>query len=178
MKSRPLFRHQPFGEARPYPRNRVLLHWISAVVIIWATFSGFGVALLPEHDAVRAWVENLNPQLTTVFIPFFLWRLWLYLKAGPEEAQSIRQKIARLAHLVLYLLIFGVLLTGVLMMRHPVTLFSLLPLPQLVYSVDALAELHTVHHILCAALGALVAGHVLAVLQHQLAGHSVLYRMK
>jgi cytochrome b561 len=156
----------------------VLLHWISAVVIIWATFSGFGVALLPEHDAVRAWVENLNPQLTTVFIPFFLWRLWLYLKAGPEEAQSTRQKIARLAHLALYLLIFGVLLTGVLMMSHPVTLFSLLPLPQLVYSVDALAELHTVHHILCAALGVAVAGHVLAVLQHQLAGHSVLYRMK
>ena len=178
MKSRPLFRRQPFGEAGPYPRARVLLHWVSAVIILWATFSGFGVALLPEGSPVRAWVENLNPQLTTLFIPLFLWRLWLYLKAEPEEARSAKQKIARLAHAALYLLILGVLLTGVLMMSHPVVLFALLPLPQLVHSVGALAQLHSVHHVLCAALGALVAVHILAVIQHQLAGHSVLYRMK
>jgi cytochrome b561 len=156
----------------------VLLHWLSAVIILWATFSGFGVALLPEGNGVRAWVESLNPQVTTLFIPLFLWRLWLYLKARPEQAQTARQKIARLAHAALYLLVVGVLATGVLMMSHPVVLLAWLPLPQLVHSVDALAQLHTVHHILCAALGALVAVHILAVLQHQLAGHSVLYRMK
>lgn len=178
MKSRPLFRHLPFGEARPYPRNRVLLHWLSAIIILWATFSGFGVALLPEGNPVRVWVENLNPQLSTLFIPLFLWRLWLYLRARPEAAHNGRQKIAKAVHATLYLLIVGVLLTGVLMMSHPVVLLALMPLPQLIHSVGALAQLHSLHHALCAALGVLVAVHILAVFQHQLAGHSVLYRMK
>lgn len=178
MKSRPLFRHPPFGAAGPYPRTRVLLHWISAVIILWATFSGFGVAWLAEGNSLRTWVEGLNPQLSTLFIPLFIWRLYLYLKARPEPARSAREKIARLAHAALYLLIVGVLVTGVLMMSHPVLLLALLPLPQLIHSAGALTELHTLHHILCAALGVLVAGHILAVLQHQLVGHSVLYRMK
>ena len=166
------------GRAKPYSSVRVFLHWLSALIIIWATVSGFGVALLPKCDAVRQWVEALNPQVSTLFIPFFAWRFWLHLKAPAASGKTAQATLARMTHSALYLLIAGVLITGVLMMTQPVILLTLIPMPQLIHSTPALAELHSVHHLLCALLAVLVSLHLLAVIKHQLTGHSVLYRMR
>jgi len=168
------------GRSKPYSSVRVFLHWLSALIIIWATVSGFGVALLPKGDALRQWVEALNPQVSTLFIPFFAWRFWLHLKA-PKPAtatQSAEATLARLTHSALYLLIAGVLITGVLMMTHPVILLTLIPMPQLIHSTLALGQLQSVHHILCALIAVLVILHLLAVIKHQVTGRSVLYRMR
>lgn len=62
------------------------------------------------------------------------------------------------------------LITGVLMMSHPVTLMALIPLPQLIHSKMALAELHELHHVLCAILAGLLALHLAAVVVHQVRG--------
>ncbi|WP_341522233.1 cytochrome b/b6 domain-containing protein [Pseudomonas sp. G.S.17] len=168
------------GRPKPYSSVRVFLHWLSALIIIWATVSGFGVALLPKGDALRQWVEALNPQVSTLFIPFFAWRFWLHLKAPKPAttAKSTQATLARVTHSVLYLLIAGVLITGVLMMTHPVILLTLIPMPQLIHSTPALAELRSVHHLLCALLAVLVILHLLAVIKHQVTGRSVLYRMR
>jgi len=165
---------------RPYTDARIFLHWISALVILWATLSGFGVTLLPVNHPVRQWVESLNPQLTSLFIPLFAWRLWLYLTTSSESAagtRGLQKSIARLAHTLIYLSVSGVLLTGVMMMNHPVLLLGIMPLPQLLHSLPALAEVQQLHHLLCTLLAALVALHLAAVLQHQLRGRSVLRRM-
>jgi cytochrome b561 len=69
------------------------------------------------------------------------------------------------------------LITGVLMMSHPVVLLALVPLPQLVHSSIALTELHELHHVLCAILAGLVALHLAAVVMHQVRGKPVLGRM-
>jgi len=63
------------------------------------------------------------------------------------------------------------------MMNHPVLLLGIMPLPQLLHSVPALADVQQLHHLLCAMLAALVGLHLAAVLQHQLRGSSVLRRM-
>lgn len=166
------------AKPEPYSSVRVFLHWLSASIIIWATLSGFGVALLPKGDALRQWIEALNPQLTTLFIPFFVWRFWLHLKAPEHAATSVQATLARVTHSALYLLIGGVLITGVLMMTHPVIFLTLIPMPQLIHSSAALAQLQSVHHMFCALLAALVILHVLAVIKHQVTGRSVLYRMR
>lgn len=178
-------RHTPAAlsnteKPKPYSRARVFLHWLSAVIILWASISGFGVALLPTGDGLRQWVEALNPQLSTLFIPFFAWRLWLHLTASEPTppARNTQATLARLTHRTLYLLIAAVLVSGVLMMNHPVILLTLIPMPQLVHSTTVLAQLHSAHHLLCALLAALVMVHLLAVVKHLLTGRSVLYRMR
>jgi len=165
---------------KPYTTTRIYLHWISALVILWATLSGFGVTLLPVNHPVRQWVETFNPQITSLFIPFFAWRLWLYLSTSSEQStdtRDLQKSIAKLTHTLIYLCVSGVLLTGVVMMNHPVLLLGIMPLPQLLHSLPALAEVHQLHHLLCTLLAALVALHLAAVVRHQLRGSSVLRRM-
>lgn len=166
------------GETSPYSRTRIFLHWLSAAVILWATFSGFGVALLDQNEPFRQWVESFNPQLTSLFIPFFVWRLWLAVKAPTRHsAKNAQARLASAAHKAIYAVVAGVLITGVLMMSHPVMLLALVPLPQLIHSKIMLLELHQVHHVLCAVLAGLVALHLAAVVLHQVRGRSVLGRM-
>jgi len=166
-------------EASAYSKPRIFLHWLSAAIILWATFSGFGVVLLDANDPFRQWVESFNPQITSLFIPFFAWRLWLAVKSRSPQARSTAQeRLASAAHKALYVAVSGVLITGVLMMSHPVMLLALVPLPQLIHSKTVLLELHEVHHVLCAALAALVALHLAAVVMHQVRGKSVLRRMR
>ncbi len=165
-------------EESTYSKTRIFLRWLSAAVILWATFSGFGVALLNPDHPFRQWVEAFNPQLTSLFIPFFAWRLWLAIMAAahhpPKRAQ---QCLASAVHLLIYAVVSGVLITGVLMMDHEIRLLGLLPLPQLIHSETALAELDELHRLLCAVLAALVALHLGAVVMHQVRGKSVLGRM-
>lgn len=166
------------AEASAYSKSRIVLHWLSAVVILWATFSGFGVALLSPTDPFREWVESINPQLTSIFIPFFAWRTWLAWRAPTHLIRKTPQEIAaRATHMAIYAVVSSVLITGVLMMSHPVTMLTLVTLPQLVHSKVALLELHQVHHVLCAVLAGLVALHLAAVVMHQVRGKSVLGRM-
>lgn len=161
-----------------YSPARKHLHWLSALIILWATFSGFGVALLAPEHPVRVWVESVNPQLTSLFIPFFLVRLWLYLRDGHEGRQPAHNKPAQMVHGLLYLVIFGVLTTGVLMMTHPVTMLWIMTFPQLIHTTSVLANIHELHHVLCAVLALLVALHVGAVALHAMRGQSVLHRMR
>ncbi|WP_268799096.1 cytochrome b/b6 domain-containing protein [Pseudomonas huanghezhanensis] len=168
----------PLTIAPAYSTLRIYLHWVSATVILWATFSGFGVALLAQDDPLRQWVESTNPQLTSVFIPIFMWRLWLAVTAPQRIAPlNIQARMAHWAHMAMYAVVSGVLITGVLMMTHPVNMLALFALPQLVHSATALTALHNVHHALCAVLAGLVTLHVLAVVQHQVSGKPVLGRM-
>lgn len=165
----------PLPAESPYTPARKCLHWLSALIILWATFSGFGVGLLAPEAPVRVWVENLNPQLTSLFIPFFLARLWLYLR---DRDADVHNRVAGWVHGLLYLMIFSVLLSGVLMMTHPVTMLSLVTFPQLIHSTPVLERIHEAHHVLCALLALLVAMHLGAVAMHALRGRSVLYRMR
>ncbi|MEF9672217.1 cytochrome b/b6 domain-containing protein [Pseudomonas sp. PCH446] len=165
---------------KPYTTTRIYLHWISALVILWATLSGFGVTLLPVNHPLRQWVESVNPQITSLFIPLFAWRLWLYLSTSSEQSTGtgdLQKNIAKLTHTLIYLCVSGVLLTGVVMMNHPVLLLGIMPLPQLLHSPPALAEIQQLHHLLCTMLAALVALHLAAVVRHQLRGNPVLRRM-
>ncbi|RAU46616.1 cytochrome b/b6 domain-containing protein [Pseudomonas sp. RIT412] len=168
-----------FDRAGTYTKPRIFLHWLSAAIILWATFSGFGVVLLAPTDPFRQWVESFNPQITSLFIPFFAWRLWLAIKASPAHPRTTTQeRLASVAHTAIYAAVTGVLITGVLMMSHPVLLLDLVPLPQLIHSKIALLELHELHHVLCAILAGLVALHLGAVVLHQLRGKPILDRMR
>lgn len=164
-----------------YSRLRIALHWLSALVIIWATCSGFFAASCAADNPARKTIDTINPQLTTLFIPFFAMRLALYLKSKPWRewtAQGTTINAPALGHGLLYVFITLVLATGLLIMPHRWLLLGVLPMPAFVQNPNQLMWLSKVHGVLCMLLGGLVSGHIGAVLWHHIVGRPVLNRMK
>ncbi|MEX7643183.1 hypothetical protein, partial [Stenotrophomonas maltophilia] len=83
----------------------ILLHWVSALVIIWVLLSGFYVAHLSVTPTTFHLVAFVNVAMTTLFIPIFLLR-WLLrrtlFKPGSLEGAARGERIAHLVHEGLY----------------------------------------------------------------------------
>ncbi|WP_458129067.1 cytochrome b [Pseudomonas sp. Z2-11] len=162
-----------------YSKPRVLLHWISAFIILWTLASGFYVAYVPVPVFIKQWIGSLNVSLTTVLIPLFVWRLWLFFSNLEirTAASSMNKSLALAVHAVIYLVTSVVLVTGVLMMTTPISLFGLVQIPQPLDD-ERLNDLALTLHVLsCLALALLVALHICAVVWHECSGRRVLRRM-
>lgn len=164
----------------PYPPTRIFLHWLSAVVILWAMVSGFAILLLPRASLVREAIDIVNPGITTLFIPFFLVRAWLY--AGTKPARGWRRhggmdRFAVLGHAALYACTGWVLLSGLLMMPDGWRFLGMVSMPGLPKGSAARLLASHVHFWLDIALVLLVSGHVSTVVLHAARGRPVLYRM-
>lgn len=163
-----------------YSKPRVFLHWLSAIVIIWATLSGFWVGLANPSQAIKNWVGFFNVSLTTLFIPFFVIRLfYAFLSAKPKDELLTKkeEKLAAIGHVALYAAITVVMVTGVLMMERPINVFNWFSIPQPLTIPQLTSLFNKIHVISCAVLGILVAGHILAVVKHHWQGKALLRRM-
>lgn len=162
-----------------YSRRRVLLHWLSAAIILWALVSGFYVAFNPVSASIEHWVGSLNVSLTTLFIPFFLWRAWLFVcgQKSRGAALAVDKRLAFAVHALIYLVIGVVLVTGVLMMKSAINVFGLVRFPQPLADPVLIELANTVHALSCMVLSLLVALHLCAVLWHELSGRRVVRRM-
>jgi len=162
-----------------YSRGRVLLHWVSAIIILWTLASGFYVAYVPVPVSIKQEVGSFNVSLTTVFIPLFAWRFWLFLSNLEIRvaASCLNKSLALAVHAVIYLVTSVVLVTGVLMMTTPISIFGLVQIPQPLDDGQLTDLAFTVHILSCLALALLVALHVCAVVWHESSGRRVLRRM-
>ncbi|MBT2338204.1 MULTISPECIES: cytochrome b [Pseudomonas] len=159
-----------------YSGRRVLLHWLSAVIILWALASGFYVAYYPVSAATEHWVGSLNVSLTTLFIPVFAWRLWLFVsELGAGE--PVTNRLALAVHALIYLCIGVVLVTGVLMMKSPISIFGFIEIPRPLDDPALIGLASAVHTLSCAVLSMLVALHLCAVAWHECSGRRVVRRM-
>lgn len=163
-----------------YTKAQVVLHWLSAVVILWALVSGFYISLLEVSAKIKSWVGSFNVSLTTLYVPFFVWRVILYVRrlgSGCFVFSNRMDYIVFAVHFVMYFLIFIVLLSGVLMMTRPISVFGLLNLAPLL-SDGAVRDGFLIAHVgTCIALGLMVVVHIAAVVRHECAGRRVLKRM-
>lgn len=163
-----------------YSRMRIYLHWLSAIVIIWATFSGFYIFLGKPSADTKALISFINVSLTTCFIPFFILRVFYSLKHPSPPVAAAQQKTHKMAkrvHIVLYANISAVLITGVLMMDRAINVFNLFSIPA-PFSNPAITHFfHSVHIFSCTTLALLVVMHILAVVKHQFSGHGIMHRM-
>ena len=163
-----------------YSRQRVLLHWLSAAVILWTLLSGFFVAGFEVPERMKESVAFFNVSLTTIFIPFYVWRLFLFLshtRFSGMKSLSLVEVFALFAHLLIYLTVGVVLLTGVLMMDRPIDVFTVVEIAQPLSDPHLTALFMTVHIWACVVLSLLIAGHIGAVVVHELCNHRVLRRM-
>lgn len=163
-----------------YSTQRVWLHWLSAAVIVWTLISGFYVATVDVSSRVAEWVAFFNVSLTTVFIPFFVWRIFIFVAHARHtsvRAFSFMEKIALLAHTLIYFIVSIVLATGVLMMDRPIDVFGLVEIAQPLSNPELVSRFVTIHVWACIVLSLLIVVHVGAVIVHELCGHRVLRRM-
>ncbi|MDE3737352.1 MULTISPECIES: cytochrome b [Pseudomonas] len=164
-----------------YSKPRRLLHWCFAAVIIWATATGFFNSLTHLPESVENAIAFINVSLTALLIPLFALRLYYVLAHpaphGPTHESRSAHLLAQAGHLALYVTMAVVLLTGVLMMDRPISVFDLLVLPQPLSEPVLIEFFDEIHRYSCIALALLVIGHVAAVAVHQMRGHGVLRRM-
>lgn len=163
-----------------YTRQRVLLHWFSAAVILWTLLSGFYVSRDGVAAPLKESVAFFNVSLTTLFIPFFVWRLFLFVSQARYSGMksiSFTEVLAPLVHVLIYLTVGTVLITGVLMMDRPIDVFGVVVIPQPLSDPYLIALFFTVHVWACLMLSLLIALHVGAVIFHEACNRRVLRRM-
>ncbi|MBO9551690.1 cytochrome b/b6 domain-containing protein [Pseudomonas sp.] len=160
-----------------YSPAQIALHWLSAAIILWSLCAGTYMSLFDVSQRNRLLFTALNISLTTLFIPFFVVRVWLRLAHLRKHPAVPGERLARFVHNIIYLATGMVLATGVLMMDRPIVVFEVLTLPAPLSAPDVLEVFHRLHRYSTEALGGLVGLHLLAVIKHELSGHRVLRNM-
>ncbi|MDX2319624.1 MAG: cytochrome b/b6 domain-containing protein [Moritella sp.] len=165
----------------PFDRTAKLLHWMSAIVILWATTSGLYIAFFELESTIKNHILNFNVSITTVFIPLFCWRIYHRIKRGVPQAHpamsSLEIKLAHAGHTLLYVLVSLVLVSGVLMMGHDVKVFQLFTIPQLLEDKRTIHFFEALHLYTCRLLALLVICHLAALIKHEIMGKRILKRM-
>lgn len=164
-----------------YTCQQVFLHWLSAVVIIWAILSGFYVALFKVSPQIKSVIGFVNVSTTTLFIPFFLLRIYYFFRYGKpvvNKPKTLSAYLANFIHFLLYMNIATVLVTGVLMMDRDINVFNWFLIPQPVHQAALTTLFHQYHAFSCTMLALLVLLHVSAVFKHHLSGNKILSRMQ
>lgn len=156
-----------------YTRTAIFLHWLVALGLI-ATFSvGFymqGLPLSPEKLKLYSWHKWAGISLLVLIIIRLAWRISNPAPELPSTMKPIEKLMAQSGHLVLYVLMLAIPISGWLMssaLGVQVVWFGVLPLPDLVNKNEVLGEfLLNLHIILNYTLLLAVLGHVAAAMQH------------
>jgi cytochrome b561 len=175
-----------------YDGVAMLLHWVTAVLMIVMIF--FGEDLMGEGEeageAAGAAVSTFLPSIhvsigVTILVLTVLRLLWRVMNPPPPYPATMKPwevTVSKVTHLLFYVLMIGLPLTGWLafpefLRETPamsgVTVFGLFPLPV----APAFGEFGgEVHEIGSNAAMVLVILHVLAALKHQFIDHDTILR--
>jgi len=166
--------------ARYHPTAR-LLHWVSALVILWAIVSGFYITTQSIDETTKQQIASFNVSVTLVFIPLFVLRVLYRIRHGvPAYGHGLAGweiNAAKTMQLFLYASASVVLLSGVLMMKQDFSVFHLLTLPNLINDPAELAFFKGLHTLSTIILALCVAFHLLALAKHEIGGKRILSRM-
>ena len=163
----------------PYSARQKWLHWLSAVVILWALLSGFYVAVFSVPASIKAWVGFFNVSLTALYIPVFVFRVYCSFAHGLDFSikRPAQEYLALLVHKAMYGVLAVVLVTGVLMMDRPINIFDLVSIAQFESDPARIAWYTRVHVLACGVLLVMVTLHIGAVVIHERRGKRVMARM-
>ena len=158
-----------------------VLHWISAIVILWATISGLYLATFYVEDATKQQIAQINISVTFIFIPFFFIRILHRIKRGvPKYPQHLSKEVistAKAMHIALYTLISVVLLSGLFMMKEDFTIFSLFQIHHLINDDTLQVFFEEIHAYSSRILAVCILLHILALIGHEAKGNRILDRM-
>ena len=168
-----------------YTRTAVRLHWLIALFIISTFALGLymtGLPLSPNKLKIYAWHKWAGVTIWLLVWLRLLWRITHRPPVLPTTMPAWQHTAATLAHLLIYLLMIAVPVSGWLMSSakgFQTVYFAIVPLPDLVGKNKALGELlATVHEVLNFTMAGLVLVHAAAALKHHIIDRDdVLVRM-
>ncbi|PSW21985.1 cytochrome B [Photobacterium sanctipauli] len=155
-----------------YDRATRYLHWLMAIIIIYATCAGYAMHLvIDSHPNIFQFLSVLNMSLATIgsiaFIIRWIWKYFRPVKSFNEKGiPQWQSSLAHLIHSVIYQLMLVVFISGFLMLETSYELFWLITIPNPITSPDINSFFFTVHRISCAALALVVLLHASAALKH------------
>ena len=156
-----------------YTHTAVALHWLIALLIFSAFPLGLymhDLPLSPEKLEYFAYHKWIGVSVFTLAIVRLGWRLFHPAPALPPGMPRWEQRVAHAGHVLLYVLLFIVPISGWLQSSAAgmqTVWFAVLPIPDVVPRSKVLAaNLLTLHQGLNWLLAALVVGHIAAALRH------------
>lgn len=166
----------PASSSQYYTRTAQILHWVMAIIFITAWVIGFysGNFLSYDTSTIKGDVITLHKNIATTIIFLVVIRLfWRYIHPAPKlpDTMSLTMKtLAHIGHLLLYVILVALPITGCLFSwsaDHPAPVLYLFDIPRLVQKNDELlAIVKPLHIYISWFAGLLIVGHVLAALKH------------
>lgn len=154
----------------------VVLHWLSAVTVITLFMLGLWMTSLSYYDP---WYKqgpyihkSIGVLLFVLSIIRLLWRLNNSTPGSLPTHSAFEIKMARIAHNMLYSLLFAVMITGYLISTadgRPVEVFGLFQIPATLQGIDKQEDIAgVIHLILAVTLIVLVLVHGMAAIKHHI----------
>jgi cytochrome b561 len=158
-----------------YTATAITLHWLMAVLICCMFAVGLTMVELPLSPwklKIYSWHKWAGVTIFLLVWVRIAWRLTHRPPALPESMSASMQLAAHAGHVLLYLLMIVIPLSGWLMSSakgFQTVYFGVLPLPDLLHKNKELGDLlANVHLSLNLLLAGIVVGHVAAALKHHL----------
>ena len=157
-----------------YTTPAIVLHWLIALLIIGAFTMGLVMTDIPGITPTKlkyySWHKWAGVTILALAMLRLLWRLAHKAPAYPASLPQWQQSAAHHLHVLLYVLMFAVPLSGYLYTLSagvPVVYFGVFPLPLLIAPNPELKPvLKLVHFWLNMGLAGLVGVHIAAALKH------------
>lgn len=154
----------------------VVLHWAVALVVVGLFALGLWMVDLGYYDEWRQTAPALHKAIgVLLFLAVLLRLLWRQVQPRPAALPSHaawERLAAGVAHAALYLLLFGVMVSGYLISTadgRPIDVFGLFAVPATLTGLPGQADIAgKVHLALAVALVSTAGLHALAALKHHL----------
>lgn len=156
-----------------YTATAKVLHWFMALLILGLLVLGFVMTempLSPQKLQVYSWHKWAGVTVFMLLLVRVTWRLSHRPPPLPWQMGKLQQMAAHLGHVVLYVLMLALPISGWLMSSakgFQTVWFGVLPIPDLLAKDKALGEsLEELHESLAWVLVLMLVFHVLASLKH------------
>ena len=164
------------ASAARYSRGAIILHWLTALLIIGNVLGAWLSEDMPKPD--RAAIMALHKAFGITILLLTLARIaWRLLHKPPPMVETLKAweaALARVTHWLFYILMLALPLTGWAFVSgasqgKPVSIFGLFNMPALPVSFDkgTVGTFKDMHSILGNLIVALFVLHVLGALKHQ-----------
>jgi cytochrome b561 len=159
--------------ARSWGTPAKLLHWMVAVLVLAQICLGWAAVswrLSPTKLDLFVWHKSIGMLILLLMLVRLLWRSVNVAPSLPAGIAQVERLAAHISHLLLYMLLLLMPLTGWIISSAaniPFRMFWLIPLPAIVQPDKALAdEVARVHLALFILLALLLVVHIGAALRH------------
>lgn len=158
-----------------YTSTAITLHWLMALLLVSLFIVGVymhELTLSPWKLKIYSWHKWAGVTAFLLVLIRLGWRISHRPPKLPLNMPKIMQLVAHIGHIMLYLLMIAIPLSGWLMSSAKgvqTVYFGVLPIPDLLTKNKELGELlRTVHMSMNFTLAALVIGHTGAAIKHHL----------